>query len=102
LMMPTNFLQYFLRFPWNLVNFGTAGVHKNLLRGCGFREYRHSESRTLHATVNEFLSVISIFLVRFTLEFPIRNLHIMLLVMLHVSLTPSQGRTYFRSVYQKL
>jgi hypothetical protein len=63
LKMPTNILQHFLRFPWNLVNFGTAGVRKNLLRGCGFREYWHSESRTLHATVSEFLSVISTFFV---------------------------------------
>jgi len=62
-----------------------AGVRKNLLHDCGFREYGHSESHTLHATVNEFLPVISTFLVRFALEFRITDLHKMLLLMMHVS-----------------
>ena len=82
LRMATECLQYFLLFFLGiLIKFGTGGVHKDTLCDCAFCEYRHSESHTLHATVNVFLSVISIFLVRFPLELrKKKDIHIRLLV----------------------
>jgi hypothetical protein len=56
-----NFCGVFCFFLWNLVKFGRASAHKNLLRDYGYSEYRYSESRTLHATVNKLQSVIFTF-----------------------------------------
>jgi hypothetical protein len=75
-------MNIYLYFPYFLIDLGEIRCRispHNTIKLCEFYENRLSESHTVHSDVNEFLPLLSTFIVHFWVKFSVSNLHIVLL-----------------------
>ena len=75
--------------------FSIGDAHKNLLHKCEFLESQHTESCNLFTSVNQFISILYTFIVRFWWNW-VRDMHVTLLSIYE------SCKTWFRVVFTSL